>query len=247
MSTIGFIPARLGSSRFNRKVLHDIEGKSMIRRVYEGSCTNKLDEIHVTTCDQEIADHVKDFGASVIMTSNKHERCLDRVAEAYEKLVSKSKDDVIICIQGDEPLIHKEFVDYFIKKHIDNCYEFSVAAVNINNLKEFEDPDIVKIIWNELNKMVYTSRSPIPYLKEFKREKAWKIFGMFGFKPEGLRKFNFLKPTFLEKIEQCDTNRICGSEDLKQYVIPYSTNRIYQAIDNRSNLDKVVEILKNEL
>ena len=67
---------------------------------------------------------------------------------------------------------------------------------------------------------------------------------MFGFKPDGLIKFNSIESTFLEKIEQCDTNRICGSSLLDQHVIPYTSNNFYQAIDNKKNLDRVINILK---
>ena len=243
MKNIAFIPARLDSSRFYRKVLYEIEGKTMLQRVYEGSNTKKLDQIFITTCDLEIANHAKDIGAQVIMTSKSHKRCLDRVAEAYKKLNSKSIDDNIICIQGDEPLIDKDFVDYFLDAHIKNKYDFSVASVKIETMEEFYDPDIVKIIWNESNKMVYTSRQPIPYLKIFDSTKAWKIFGMFGFRPKALDLFNSLKPSFLENIEECDTNRICGSSLLSQHVIPYHTKNLYQAIDNKQNLDRVISIL----
>ena len=244
MSNYAFIPARLDSSRFYRKVLYPIKGKTMLQRVFEGSSSKIFDEIFITTCDEEVAQHAKkDLGASVIMTSDSHERCLDRVAEAYDKLPNKSESDIIFCIQGDEPLIDKSFVDFFAEEHIKNEYQFSVAAVNIQNEKEFNDPDIVKIVWNESKKMVYTSRSAIPYLNQFNRNFAWKIFGMFGFRPEGLELFNSLDASFLEKIEQCDTNRICGSSKLEQYVIPYKTKKYYQAVDNKSNVDRVIEIL----
>ncbi len=246
MKNIAFIPARLNSSRFFRKVLFEIEGKTMLQRVYEGSITDKLDQIFITTCDEEIADHARDIGASVIMTSNKHKRCLDRVAEAYQKLEVKSLEDNIICIQGDEPLIDKDFVNYFLDSHLENKYDFSVASVQIESVKEFQDPDIVKIIWNESKRMVYTSRQPIPHMEYFESKNAWKIFGMFGFKPKALMLFNSLEPSFLENIEQCDTNRICGSELLSQYVIPYETKNSYQAIDNKENLERVIRILKNK-
>lgn len=247
MPNYAFIPARIDSSRFYRKVLHQIKGKTMLQRVYEGASSQKLDEIFITTCDEEVAEHAKSLGAAVIMTSKSHERCLDRVAEAYSKLPFKSKDDIILCIQGDEPLIDTSFVDFFLENHIQQKYQFSVAAVNIQNYEEFHDPDIVKIIWNQSKKMVYTSRSAIPYLKEFNKKFAWKIFGMFGFKPEGLSLFNSLEPSFLEIIEQCDTNRICGSSEIEQYVVPYLTEKIYQAVDNKSNLNRVIEILDKQL
>ena len=246
MKTIGFIPARLGSSRFPRKVLADISGKTMLQRVYEGSQVSCIDQMYITTCDEEIADHANDIGANVIMTSKEHSRCLDRVAEAYSKLDENNPETNIICIQGDEPLVDNQIVTDFVKKFKSNKYKFAVSSVQINSSEEFLDPDIVKIIWNEAMRTVYTSRAPIPYLKEFQRDKAWKIFGMFGFKPDILKVFNTIKQSKLEIIESCDTNRICGMSTIEQYVIPFKTSKCYQSIDNVSNVDLVTSIINQK-
>ena len=246
MNTIAFIPARLGSSRFPRKVLADISGKTMLQRVYEGSQVSCIDKLYITTCDDEIADHAKEIGAKVIMTSKEHTRCLDRVAEAYSKLTENDLNTNIICIQGDEPLVDEEIVRDFVDKYKSYNYRFAVSSVQINSAEEFQDPDIVKIIWNEAMKMVYTSRSPIPYLKEFQRAYAWKIFGMFGFKPDTLKVFNDTRPSKLEIIESCDTNRICGLTNIEQYVIPFKSTKYYQSVDNLSNIDRVRSLLSKE-
>ena len=244
MSIYSFIPARLGSSRFPRKVLADIQGTSMLQLIYERSQSDLIDQMFITTCDLEIKEHAASFGADVIMTSNKHERCLDRVAEAYSKLQSQDDSDIIICMQGDEPMVDTDIMTHFIHEFTANDYDFAVTAVPISNEAEFLDPDIVKIVWNEEKKMVYTSRSPIPYQKEFNRDFAWKIFGLFAFRPSALIKFNKCNPSFLEKIEMCDTNRICGSEEIVQHVIPYNTTKIYQAVDNLDNIETVRLLLK---
>lgn len=244
MSIYSFIPARLGSSRFPRKVLADIHGTSMLQLIYERSQSELIDKIFITTCDLEIKEHADSFDAEVIMTSDKHERCLDRVAEAYSMLQSKDDSDIIICMQGDEPMVDTDIMTHFIQEFIANDYNFAVTAVQISNESEFLDPDIVKIVWNEEKKMVYTSRSPIPYQKEFNREFAWKIFGLFAFRPHALINFNNCTPSFLEKIEMCDTNRICGSEEIIQHVIHYKTSKIYQAVDNTDNIETVRLLLK---
>ena len=158
-------------------------------------------------------------------------------------MLFRSLNTNIICIQGDEPLVDEEIVRDFVNKYKSYNYRFAVSSVQINSAEEFLDPDIVKIIWNEAMKMVYTSRSPIPYLKEFQRAYAWKIFGMFGFKPDTLELFNNTKPSKLEIIESCDTNRICGLPNIEQYVIPFKTTKPYQSVDNISNIDLVRSLI----
>ena len=91
--------------------------------------------------------------------------------------------------------------------------------------------------------MVYTSRAPIPYQKEFSRDNSWKIFGLFAFKPSALQLFNKLEQSKLEKLESCDTNRICGSQKLVQHVIPFRSDKVYQAVDNKKDLDVVKKLL----
>lgn len=244
MSIYSFIPARLCSSRFPRKVLADIHGSSMLKLIHERAHSDLIHKTFITTCDLEIKEHAESFGAEVIMTSDKHERCLDRVAEAYSQLQSQDDSDIIICMQGDEPMIDSDILTYFIREFTSNNYKFAVTAVPISSELEFIDPDVVKIVWNEENRMVYTSRSPIPYQKEFNRDYAWKIFGLFAFRPSTLIDFNMCIPSLLEKIEMCDTNRICGLERIVQHVIPYKTTKIYQAVDNRNNIETVRSLLK---
>tara|TARA_B100000674_G_scaffold230892_1_gene189949 strand:+ start:6579 stop:7316 length:738 start_codon:yes stop_codon:yes gene_type:complete len=243
MKNIAFIPARLASSRFPNKVLADIHGKTMLQCVFDGIQNCGFDEVYITTCDNKIIDVAASFGASSILTSNKHERCLDRVAEAYSHLSQKYDSDNIYCIQGDEPMIDHDICKHFIENFNANTYDFAVSAVNIFTEKEFVDPDIVKIVWNEYNKMVYTSRSPIPHMKYFDSSKAWKIFGMFAFTPKMLTKFNELPSSMLEKIESCDTNRICGLNDLEQYVIPFISSKRFQAVDNLKNIETVRSLM----
>lgn len=247
MPVYSFIPARLGSSRFPGKVLADIHGKTMLRRVFEGSQSDCIDYTYITTCDEEVKSHAFEFEANVIMTSNEHERCLDRVAEAYFGLSNRNDSDIIICMQGDEPLVDTEIINDFINKFRSSNYDFAVSAVQISSESEFMDPDIVKIVWNESFQMVYTSRAPIPYQKTFSRENSWKIFGLFAFKPFALQLFNELEQSSLEKIESCDTNRICGSQKLAQHVIPFRSDKMYQAVDNKRDLEIVKKLLSEQV
>ena len=107
MKTYGIIPARMGSSRFPGKPLHPIAGKPMIEHVYaRAKLSWDWDMLCIATCDEEIRDFSEKKGFPVVMTSDKHVRALDRVAEAYEILAEpKTDDDIVVCVQGDEPLL----------------------------------------------------------------------------------------------------------------------------------------------
>ena len=113
MNKIIIIPARMGSSRFPGKPLKSIKGKSMIERVYKNSSASELVSCtYVATCDKEIYQHVKAFGGNVVMTSKKHKRASDRCAEALLKIEKnlKKKFDIILMIQGDEPMVNKNMI-----------------------------------------------------------------------------------------------------------------------------------------
>ena len=107
MKKIGIIPARLGSSRFPNKPLAKINNFTMIEHVYKRSLLCKdLDDLFVATCDKEIKNVVESFGGQVIMTSSEHERCTDRIAEAIKNIDC----NIVVNIQGDEPLVHPEMI-----------------------------------------------------------------------------------------------------------------------------------------
>src|SRR4051812_10994876 len=111
MNIIGIVPARFGSTRFPGKPLADINGKSMIQRVYEQCMqSKKLSRLVIATDDERIMSHVREFGGEVILSSPQHQSGTDRFAEIIEK-IGREKSDAVINIQGDEPFIHPEQID----------------------------------------------------------------------------------------------------------------------------------------
>ena len=135
MKFIGIIPARFSSTRFPGKPLVDINGKSMIRRVFEQASKSKiLSIVAVATDDERIEKHVKEFGGNVIMTSSNHKTGTDRCFEASQKLnFNLSNEDVIINIQGDEPFIQPDLIDTLTK-----CFdkkETQIATLILDNKK----------------------------------------------------------------------------------------------------------------
>lgn len=228
MNKLCFIPARMGSSRFPGKPLHLIHKKPLIQWVYEAASRSAIDKLYITTPDKEIIDFCNKNNFPVIKTSNKHERCLDRIYEAYSLLNRKNDNDVIICMQGDEPLISHKMIDSIIDFHKDKNSDFTVMAIPINE-EEFTNPNIVKIAYDDNFKTIYTSRAPIPHSKQ-KSINSVRIFGLFALSPKGLKEFYFLPPSRLEILESCDTNRILGT-NLEQFVCIQESIPTQQSVD----------------
>ena len=220
MKIIGVVPARMDSSRFYGKPLHKINGRPMIEHVYErAKMLENLDFLVLSSCDKEIEEFAIKRGYNFITSSDKHERALDRIAEVGDKL-NINDDDIIINIQGDEPMLHPEFIDSLIQPILkDYNIHATVLGMEIHDEKIWKDPDTVKIIHNNNNEVLYTSRAPIPYSSEFSQKlNAKRIFGIFAFRFKYLKIFNNKEETFLEKIESCDSNRILDL-DFKQFVV----------------------------
>ena len=209
MKIILGIPARLGSTRFPGKPLCKILDKSMIEHCYKRSkLSNYANDLFIATCDEEIKNHAKNFDAQVIMTDKNIMRPGLRIAEAAKEL-QPADDDIVVVIQGDEPLVHPEMIDLAIKPLIDNedifvsnlCSE--IDETDLNNFSE------VKVVCDLNMNALYFSRSPIPsYTHEEKRTKWWKQVCIMPFRWHFMKKFNDeLKPTPLELQESVEMIR----------------------------------------
>jgi 3-deoxy-manno-octulosonate cytidylyltransferase (CMP-KDO synthetase) len=163
MKIVAIIPARMGSSRFPGKPLAPILGRPMIEHVYRRTnLCRALDDVIVATCDTEILEAVEAFGGKAIMTSPAHERASDRVAEAAADLDC----DVIVMVQGDEPMTYPEMIAESLEPFLKGNEE--AACVNltarIKSQKEFEDPNTIKVVMDQDGFALYMSREPIPTL-----------------------------------------------------------------------------------
>lgn len=206
MKVIGIIPARLASSRFPRKPLTKILGRSMTEHVYRRSAHAKhIQELYVATCDQEIADETVRFGGKAIMTSPHHTRGTDRVSEAAKSLQA----DVIINIQGDEPMIDPNDLDKVILMMQQNSEISCVNLVSvIHDWSDFVNPDVVKTTVDQKGRVLYFSRQPIPNTPEDKFKSAYRQLGVYFFKKDLLEQFGKWKETPLEISESVDMLRI---------------------------------------
>ena len=206
---IAVIPARYASSRFPGKPLAKIKNKPMIQWVYDTvSRIEEIDEAYVATDDNRISECVGKFGGKYVMTSDKHNSGSDRIAEAVSK-ISVNDDDIIINIQGDEPMIKAEMIKELISVFNDNDVYMATLKKKIVDKNEINNPNIVKVITDTNNDAIYFSRYSIPYNREeVGGVDYYKHIGIYGYKKSFLIKFTELKESKLELIEKLEQLRV---------------------------------------
>ena len=161
MKVLGIIPCRYGSTRFPGKPLIDLKGKTMIQRVYEGALKSDwIDKLIVATDDERIFSEVKRFGGEVMMTSVDHENGTQRCAEVSRAF---SGFDIVLNIQGDEPLVNFEQLDQLIHAFSDATVEIATLAINTADRHELQNPNRIKVVTDFRQDALYFSRSLIPF------------------------------------------------------------------------------------
>ena len=210
---IAIIPARMGSSRFPGKPLAQIMGMPMIGHCYLRSkmCT-MLDGVYVATCDEEIKDYVGSIGGEAIMTADTHERASDRTAEALLKIEESLgyKADVVVMLQGDEPMVFPEMIESAVKPLLDDeTVLVSNLYSEISSVKEFENPNEVKVVVDKNSNALYFSREPVPSRKKGVTDvPMYKQVCVIPFRRNFLLDYNRMEQTPLEIIESVDMMRV---------------------------------------
>lgn len=211
MKIIGIIPARYGSSRFPGKPLVEIDGKSMIQRVYEqASKCVRLDAVVVATDDVRIADEVSAFGGNFHLTSTDHQSGTDRCAEVIRK---KTGFDVVINIQGDEPYIDPAQIELLISCFDASTVQLATLVKKVVSEEELFNSNIPKVVLNASQEAVYFSRHPIPFIRG-KEKEVWleeqdfyKHIGIYGYTASTLLEITKLEPSSLELAERLEQLR----------------------------------------
>lgn len=237
MKIVGIIPARYQSSRFPGKPLIDLNGKSMIQRVVEGaSKAAMLSQVIVATDDQRIFDEVKRFGGEVMMTSETHTTGTDRCGE-----VAKSIDaDVIINIQGDEPLVSAEQLDQLCSVFSNPSVQIATLGIACKDQEELLNPNRIKLVTNALNEALYFSRSAIPndYHASQESKESFPFLrhiGLYAYRKNVLNELVQLAPTQLEKVESL--------EQLRWLYYGYKINVVTTTIET-PNIDVPADVEK---
>ena len=157
-------------------------------------------------------------------------------------LLAIKKNDIVVCIQGDEVMVTADMIKRLVKPFKDINCNSTILSMKINEYSEYVDENVVKLISNNQKKILIGSRASLPYMKKFKKGIAKKIIGIYAFRIKSLLKFKNTKETFLEKIESCDTNRICETTgDMYEVEYPY---RKMIAIDTIKDLKMVKKLFK---
>lgn len=207
MKIIGVIPARWASTRFEGKVLAMINDKPMIQHVWERSSKSEMLNDLVIACDDDrVLVAAEQFGAKTVMTSKDHASGTDRIAEAIESI---GGGDIIINIQGDEPLIEPAVIDALATALIDNpsCSMGTVIKV-LTSKKELKDPNVVKVVVDGEMNALYFSRSAIPYNRDNHEDAViYKHLGIYAYRQDFLISYKDLPKSNLEKTEQLEQLR----------------------------------------
>ena len=165
MKVIGIIPARMDSTRFPGKPMKEIHGMPMIGHCYfRTSMAGGIEKTYVATCDEEIAEYVRDIGGRVMMTSKSHSRATTRTAEAMEHIEQEIEEqiDIVVMVQGDEPLIKPETIAETISHFSDTSIEIVNIMSRLRTYDQFVDKNNVKVVVDLNNDALYYSREPIP-------------------------------------------------------------------------------------
>ena len=253
MKIVAVIPARYGSTRFEGKPLAEILGKPMIQWVYEGVRQSKLiNQVIVATDDRRILETVEQFGGTAMMTSPDHATGSDRVSEAARKL----KAEVIVNVQGDEPLLRGNIIDKAIRPLLkDSSLPLSTLMTRIEEAKDWLNPNVVKVVVNHKGFALYFSRSPIPFPRDLNVEKllsassrersplphrAFKHIGVYVYQRDFLMRYSKMKHTPLERLEKLEQLRALENGfPIKVTLVDYEP----LSVDTPEDLKKVVASL----
>ncbi|WP_061243583.1 3-deoxy-manno-octulosonate cytidylyltransferase [Leptospira interrogans] len=244
MKTIAVLPARMASSRFPDKPLVKISGLEMIEHVRRRvEMSSSVDEVVVATCDEIIKQRVESFGGKAVMTSDVHRGCIDRVAEAALYV----EGDIVIVVQGDEPLILPAMLDDLVKPMLNDSSIYCTNLVTkIVDEEEFQSPNAPKVVFDKNWDLLYASREPIPSRKKYPNEDylKFKQLGVIAFRNDFLQTFAALAPTPLEIIESVDMNRAVEHGYKVRMVL---TEGIMIGVDVPGDVSRVESVFKTDL
>jgi 3-deoxy-manno-octulosonate cytidylyltransferase (CMP-KDO synthetase) len=245
VKVLALIPARMGSSRFPGKPMAPLLGVPMIEHVYRRVALNvSLSACAVATCDTVIADHVRSIGGRIVMTGSYHERASDRCAEALAKIEDEMGDrfDIVVMVQGDEPLVHPDMIDEALAPML---LEPTILITNllgrISDDAEFEDRNCIKVVCDRKGDALYFSREPIPTRAKGVNAPMGKQICVIPFRRQFLIDYTLMAPTPLEIAESIDMMRVLEN-GMKIRMVP--TRHGSQAVDTEADRVRVEQLLR---
>lgn len=243
---VAIIPARYNSTRFPGKPLVDIMGKPMIQHVWEKAVRAKeIEKVIVATDDKKVYNAVKSFGGEVVLTSREHATGTDRIAEVVKGI--SPGVDIIVNVQGDEPLIEPDMIDQVTKILISEP-DASIGTLcrRIDKLDEAKDPNIVKVVFDRKCFALYFSRSTIPFYRDGGDRRRSKVYykhlGIYSYRRDVLIKLSNLEPTPLEKAEHLEQLR--ALENGFRIKVG-GTKRDTIGVDTKEDLEMVIKRIRH--
>lgn len=244
IQAIGVIPARYGSTRLEGKPLKDICGKPMIQWVYEAAQRAQLlQAVYVATDDGRIAAAVEQFGGNVRMTSAGHKTGTDRVAEAAANIDT----DIVVNIQGDEPLINPAMIDEVIQPFVEEP-ELPISTMCVPILEEegLHNPNVVKVVFDQRGYALYFSRSLIPYPRKTDNFQAYEHLGIYAYRKDFLLTYVGMPQSRLEINESLEQLRVLEA-GYRLKVVATAQPYDGMSVDTQEDLEKVREIVQERL
>lgn len=226
MNVLGVIPVRMAATRFPGKPLAPLLGMPMVGHCYHRTrMAVGSDACYVATCDQVIADYVKDIGGRCVMTSDKHTRASTRTAEAFEAVERETGEeiDVVVMVQGDEPLVQPGLISDLLPHFEDPTVEIVNAMTEATDDGQFRDPNNVKVVVNRTGDALYFSREPIPSpWKGSGKVPRYIQTGIIAFRRDALLAFNRAPETGLEQAESIDMLRVLEAGGKVRMTLAYA-------------------------
>lgn len=245
------IPARFGSSRLSGKPLADIGGKPMVQHVYERACESRAQRVIIATDDERIFKVAKDFGAEVCMTLAGHPSGTDRLQEVA-RLYEMSDNEVIVNVQGDEPLIPASVIDQVAENLMGNPQAgASTLAEPISHYDELFNPAVVKVITDKTGHALYFSRAPMPWARDAFAHKTGQLpesdsfrrhIGIYAYRVDLLNQYVQWPQSPLEQLESLEQLRLLWNGH--QIHVADAVETPPHGVDTAEDLEAVRRIIK---
>lgn len=240
------IPARYASTRLPGKALLDLKGKPLIERVYDCAAQSNAGRIIVATDDKRIGSVANEFGAEVCMTSDTHTSGTERLAEVIETL-SIDGSEVIVNLQGDEPLMPASLINQVARTLIDSDAPMATACHEIHSGEEVSNPNVVKVVFDASGYALYFSRAAIPYLRDNPEPDSvpettyYRHIGIYAYRAEFLKRYTSWPPCRIEQHESLEQLRVLWNGE--RIAVCEAVELPGPGIDTQEDLDRVLQLL----
>jgi len=243
---LAVIPARFASTRFPGKIIAPLAGKPLVQHVYERTLRARhVNDALVATDDPKVVQALQPFGTKVLMTRADHISGTDRIAEVAAQVDA----DVLVNVQGDEPLIEPDTIDDAIAPLLDDPrLPMATARHRITQPDQINNPNVVKVVCDEQGRALYFSRSPIPYIRDEQDRTPspdcyWQHIGLYVYRREFVMKYAKMPQTPLEKLEKLEQLRVLENG----YPIAVVTTTYHCiGVDTQADLEHVRKLLEGE-